>query len=64
MGSAIPMLQWRATGDGQWVAVDDGRFAGAVDRQGSHHYVRDRLGLYIGDYRDLSDAQAALTRSL
>ncbi|QSB24682.1 hypothetical protein [Curtobacterium sp. 24E2] len=53
-------LRWAAADDGFWVADNDGAFAGTVDQNGSHFFVRKGFG----DNRFLPAAQRALGRAL
>ncbi|WP_220456617.1 hypothetical protein [Curtobacterium sp. ME12] len=55
-----PVLRWTVADEGFWVAEAEGSYAGTVDRQGKHHYVRNGYGEYIGDYATLPAAQVAL----
>lgn len=61
---ALPTLRWAATHKGLWTADDAGAFAGTVDQNGSHFYVRNGFNEYLGDYRTLSAAQTALAQHL
>ncbi|WP_439689797.1 hypothetical protein ACRQ4C_01475 [Curtobacterium sp. SP.BCp] len=58
----VPVLRWSAADEGFWVADADGSYAGTVDRQGKHHFVRNGYGEYIGDYTTLPAAQHALAQ--
>jgi hypothetical protein len=54
------VLGWAAADDEFWVADDHGAFAGTIDRQNRHFFVRNGFGEYLGDYRTLAAAQTAL----
>lgn len=53
-------LTFAAADDGFWVADNAGAFAGTIDQHGTHYYVRNGFGEYLGDYATLSAAQHAL----
>jgi hypothetical protein len=45
---------------GFWVANKRGAFAGTIDQQDDHVYLRDCFGRYLGDYATLLIAQQHL----
>lgn len=55
-----PPLTFAAADDGFRVADNAGAFAGTIDQHGTHYYVRNGFGEYLGDYATLSAAQHAL----
>ncbi|MBF4616446.1 hypothetical protein [Curtobacterium sp. VKM Ac-1376] len=59
--AAQAVLGWATADDGFWVADHRGAFAGTIDQQGRHFFVRNGFGEYIGDYRTFRAAQTALT---
>lgn len=54
------VLRWAAADDGFWVADNRGAFGGTIDQHGRHFFVRNAFGEYLGDYRTLPAAKAAL----
>lgn len=61
---ALPTLRWTAPDEGLWTADHAGVFAGTVDQNGTHFYVRNGFSEYLGDYRTLPAAQTALAQYL
>ena len=57
-------VSWKEADAGLWVANYSGYYGGTVDHQGSHYFVSDTFGQYVGDYRSLDVAQAKLEARL
>ncbi|ROP65060.1 hypothetical protein [Curtobacterium sp. ZW137] len=57
-------LTWTRPDAGLWAANYAGYYGGTVDRQGTHFFVSDTFGQYVGDFRSLDEAQAALAERL
>lgn len=52
---------WHEVDDGFWVASENGRFLGTVERQAADRYfARDSVRAYVGEFRTLSVACAAV----
>ncbi|WP_144762280.1 hypothetical protein [Curtobacterium sp. 9128] len=47
-----------------WAANYGGYYGGTVDLQGTHYFVSDTFGQYVGDYRTIEEAKAALVERL
>ncbi|WP_175472165.1 MULTISPECIES: hypothetical protein [unclassified Curtobacterium] len=59
----VPMT-WARPDSGLWVANYGGYYGGTVDRQGTHFFVADTFGQYVGDFRTLDEAKARLLERL
>ncbi|ROS78356.1 hypothetical protein EDF24_1132 [Curtobacterium sp. PhB130] len=57
-------ITWSRPDTGLWAANYGGYYGGTVDRQGTHFFVSDTFGQYVGDFRSLDEAQAALGERL
>lgn len=57
-------LSWVLADHDLWVADDDGRFAGTVERQGGHHFVRNAFAEYLGDFRSVAAAAHTLAAAV
>jgi hypothetical protein len=57
-------IVWSEADTGLWAANYGGYYGGTVDRQGSHYFVADTFGAYVGDFRSLEEAQARLAERL
>jgi hypothetical protein len=57
-------ITWTEADAGLWVANYGGYYGGTVDRQGSHYFVSDTFGQYIGDFATLEAGQAKLAERL
>ncbi len=55
---------WSAADDGLWAANYGGYYGGVVDQQGTHYFVSDTYGQYVGDFRTLEEAQDRLAERL
>ncbi|MFZ6991302.1 hypothetical protein ACO0E1_05380 [Curtobacterium sp. RRHDQ66] len=55
---------WSRPDTGLWAANYGGYYGGTVDQQGAHYFVSDTFGQYVGDYRTLDEAKAALADRL
>ena len=53
-------FSWHLAGDELWVGNNRGAFAGTIDPQDAHFYVRDHFGQYLGDYPNLAAARQRL----
>ena len=61
---SVVHVTWAQPDTGLWVANYGGYYGGTVDRQGTHFFVSDTFGQYVGDYRSLEQAKAKLTERL
>lgn len=57
-------ITWSRPDTGLWAANYAGYYGGTVDRQGSHFFVSDTFGQYVGDFRSLEEAQERLAERL
>ncbi|MBT1683997.1 hypothetical protein KK095_13060 [Curtobacterium flaccumfaciens pv. flaccumfaciens] len=57
-------ISWAQADTGLWVANYGGYYGGTVDRQGTHFFVSDTFGEYVGDFRSLDEAKARLSERL
>ena len=57
-------ITWSRPDTGLWAANYAGYYGGTVDRQGSHYFVSDTFGQYVGDFRSLEEAQERLAERL
>jgi hypothetical protein len=57
-------ILWTRPDTGLWAANYGGYYGGTVDKQGSHYFVSDTFGQYVGDFRSLEEAQAKLAERL
>ena len=57
-------ITWSRPDAGLWAANYGGYYGGVVDRQGSHYFVSDTFGQYVGDFRSLEEAQQRLAERL
>ncbi|OII08946.1 hypothetical protein [Curtobacterium sp. MCBA15_008] len=57
-------ITWSRPDAGLWAANYAGYYGGTVDRQGSHYFVSDTFGQYVGDFRSLEEAQERLAERL
>lgn len=57
-------VTWSRPDTGLWAASYGGYYGGTVDRQGTHFFVSDTFGQYVGDFRSLEEAQQRLTERL
>ena len=57
-------VRWRMAEAGLWVGNHDGCFAGTIDQHGTHYYVRNQFGEYLGEYAELTAAERALEAQL
>jgi len=57
-------IVWSEADTGLWAANYGGYYGGTVDRQGTHYFVSDTFGAYVGDFRSLEEAQARLAERL
>ncbi|WP_065961363.1 hypothetical protein [Curtobacterium sp. UCD-KPL2560] len=55
---------WSAADSGLWAANYGGYYGGVVDQQGTHFFVSDTYGQYVGDFRSLDEAQDRLAERL
>ncbi|GAA3340652.1 hypothetical protein GCM10017714_21310 [Curtobacterium pusillum] len=62
--AAHPRISWSRPDTGLWAANYGGYYGGTVDRQGSHYFVSDTFGQYVGDFRSLEEAQQRLAERL
>ena len=53
-------FSWHLADDELWVGNHRGAFAGTIDPQDAHFFVRDQFGQYLGDYRSLAAARQRL----
>ncbi|SDQ27882.1 hypothetical protein SAMN02800687_1189 [Curtobacterium sp. UNCCL20] len=57
-------ITWSQPDTGLWAANYGGYYGGTVDRQGTHYFVSDTFGQYVGDFRSLEEAQRRLAERL
>uniref|UniRef100_A0A942SYU8 Uncharacterized protein n=1 Tax=Neobacillus citreus TaxID=2833578 RepID=A0A942SYU8_9BACI len=57
-------VTWSQPDTGLWVANYGGYYGGTVDRQGTHFFVSDTFGQYVGDFRALDEAKGRLVERL
>lgn len=57
-------ITWSRPDTGLWAANYGGYYGGTVDQQGTHYFVSDTFGQYVGDFRTLDVAKAALAERL
>ena len=57
-------ILWTRPDTGLWAANYGGYYGGTVDKQGTHYFVSDTFGQYVGDFRSLAEAQAKLAERL
>jgi hypothetical protein len=57
-------ITWSRPDTGLWAANYGGYYGGTVDRQGTHFFVSDTFGQYVGDFRSLEEAQQRLAERL
>ncbi len=57
-------VEWSEPDTGLWAANYGGYYGGTVDQQGTHFFVSDTFGGYVGDFRSLQEAQSRLTERL
>ncbi|WP_439693700.1 hypothetical protein ACRQ4B_05585 [Curtobacterium sp. SP.BCo] len=57
-------ITWARPDTGLWAANYGGYYGGTVDRQGTHYFVSDTFGQYVGDFRSLEEAQQRLAERL
>ncbi|ROS36276.1 hypothetical protein [Curtobacterium sp. PhB78] len=57
-------ISWAQPDTGLWVANYGGYYGGTVDRQGTHFFVADTFGEYVGDFRSLDEAKGRLAERL
>ncbi len=57
-------ISWAQPDAGLWVANYGGYYGGTVDRQGTHFFVADTFGEYVGDFRSLDEAKTRLAERL
>jgi hypothetical protein len=57
-------ITWSEPDKGLWVANYGGYYGGTVDKQGTHYFVSDTFGQYIGDFATLEAAQEQLGERL
>lgn len=62
--SARTRITWSRPDTGLWAANYAGYYGGTVDRQGTHYFVSDTFGQYVGDFRSLEEAQERLAERL
>lgn len=62
--SARARITWSHPDTGLWAANYAGYYGGTVDRQGTHYFVSDTFGQYVGDFRSLEEAQERLAERL
>jgi hypothetical protein len=61
---ALARITWSRPDTGLWAANYAGYYGGTVDRQGTHYFVSDTFGQYVGDFRSLEEAQMRLAERL
>lgn len=57
-------ILWTRPDTGLWAANYGGYYGGTVDKQGTHYFVSDTFGQYVGDFKSLEEAQAKLAERL
>lgn len=57
-------ILWTRPDTGLWAANYGGYYGGTVDKQGTHYFVSDTFGQYVGDFRSLEEAQRRLAERL
>ncbi|WFR68134.1 hypothetical protein P9139_07425 [Curtobacterium flaccumfaciens] len=62
--SATVRITWSRPDTGLWAANYGGYYGGTVDRRGTHYFVSDTFGQYVGDFRSLEEAQQRLAERL
>jgi hypothetical protein len=51
---------WREVEDGFWAGSCEGEFLGTIEVHGKRFFARNRVMGYVGEYRTLEAAQAAI----